>query len=98
MNTEPLTLRQLIIERMSALEKQLAELQLAIETMSERQMRHSEFENLKLQVVSIVEALNELEHRVTELENHKSLASWLFRQTITIGVIVVVLYILEVWR
>lgn len=98
MNSENLTLRQLITERMTALEKELKALREAITVMGERPVRHYEFENIKLQVASLAEGLNELEQRVSELEQHKSLANWLFRQAVTIGVIVALVYILGVWK
>lgn len=98
MNSETLTLRQLITERMSALEKELKSLREAITAMGERPIRHYEFENLKLQVSSLAEGLTELEQRVIELEQHKSLASWIVRQLVTIAIILVIIYILGVWR
>ncbi|MCK6627832.1 MAG: hypothetical protein L6R45_21980 [Anaerolineae bacterium] len=98
MNDESLTLRQLITERLTAIEGELRVLRAAIETIDDRQMRHSEFENLKLQVAGLVEAVNELEHRVIQLEQHKSLASWVFRQSLTIAAIVTIIYLLGVLR
>jgi len=97
-NNETLTLRQLITERMIALEKELRGLKEAITVMGERPVRHYEFENLKLQVASLAEGLTELEQRVGELEQHKSLASWLFRQIVTVLVIVTLIYMLGVWK
>lgn len=94
MNTEALTLRQLITERLTAIEGELRVLRAAIETMDDRQMRHGEFESLKLQVTGLIEAVNELEYRVIQLEQHKSLANWFFRQLLTIATIVVIIYLL----
>lgn len=92
------SLRDLITRRAEAIEKQLAAIRAIIENMSEKPIRNYEFENLKLQVSSLAEGLNELEQRVLGLEQHKSLASWVFRQAITIAVIVVVIYLLGVLR
>jgi len=83
---------------MTALEKELKALREAIQGMGERPVRHYEFENLKLQVASLAEGLAELEQRIIELEQHKSLSSWVFRQAITIGVIAVIIYIFEVLK
>lgn len=98
MNTEQFTLRQLITERLIAIEKELKALRGEIEAMGERPIRGQEFENLKLQVTGLTEGLYELEQRVSRLEEHKSFAQWLFRQAVTIVAIVAVIYILEIWR
>lgn len=91
-------MRQLIIEKMASLEKELKAIRGMVEAMGERPVRNSEFESLKLQVFSLVEGLNELEQRVSELEQHKSFAQWVFRQAVTVGVIVAAIYLLEVFR
>jgi len=98
MKTEPLTLRQLITERLAAIDGELRVLRAAIEAMDDRHMRYSELENLKLQVTGLVEAVNELEHRVIQLEQHKGLASWIFRQAVTILAIAAAVYLLGVLR
>lgn len=98
MNNETSTLRQLITERMTALEKELKTLRGVIEAMGDRPIRNSEFESLRLQVFSLVEGLNELEQRVGDLEQHKSLANWVFRQAVTIGVLIALIYVLGVWK
>lgn len=98
MNNETLTLRQLITERMTALEKELKTLRGVIETMGDRQVRGQELESLKLQVTGLTEGLYELEQRVGDLEQHKSLANWVFRQAVTIGVLIALIYILGVWK
>lgn len=91
------SLRDLINRRAEAIEKQLLALQKTIEQMSEKPIRYAEFESLKLQISSLNEGLMELEQRVMELEQHKSFAQWVFRQLITVVVIVAVIYLLEVW-
>ena len=98
MNTETLSLRELIKQRTEALEKELRALRGLIEAMGDRPIRNSEFESIKLQVHSLAEGMKELEQRVMELEKHKGLASWIARQLVTIAVIVVIVYILGVWR
>lgn len=92
------SLRGLINRRAEEIEKQIASIRGMIEHMGEKPIRSAEFENLKLQVTGLAEGLYELERRVDELEQHKSLANWIFRQAITIGVMVAVIYILGVWR
>lgn len=83
---------------MTALEKELKTLRGVIEAMGDRPIRNSEFESLRLQVFSLVEGLNELEQRVGDLEQHKSLANWVFRQAVTIGVLIALIYVLGVWK
>lgn len=91
------SLRDLINRRAEALERQLAAVRKMIEAMGEKPIRSQDFESLKLQVVGLAEGLYELEQRVEQLEQHKSLASWVFRQLITVAVLVAVIYLLEVW-
>jgi hypothetical protein len=92
------TLRDLINRRAEAIEKQLAALRKTIDEMTEKPIRYAEFESLKLQISSLNEGLMELEQRVMELEQHKSFASWIGRQLVTIAVIAAVIYISGVWR
>lgn len=91
------SLRDLINRRAEALERQLAAVRKMIEAMGEKPIRSQDFESLKLQVVGLAEGLYELEQRVEQLEQHKSLASWVFRQIITVAVLVAIIYLLEVW-
>lgn len=90
-------LRDLINRRAEELERQLTSVRRAIEAMGERPIRSQDFESLKLQVIGLAEGLYELEQRVEQLEQHKSLASWVFRQLVTIVVLAAVIYLLEVW-
>lgn len=91
------SLRDLINRRAEAIEKQLAAIQRLVEHMGEKPIRSQDFESLKLQVVGLTEGLYELEQRVEQLEQHKSLASWVFRQLLTVAVLAAVIYLLEVW-
>lgn len=91
-------LRDLVNRRADELEKQLAAVRRVIEAMGEKPIRSQDFESLKLQVVGLAEGLYELEQRVEQLEQHKSLASWLFRQVVTIAVLIALIYVLGVWK
>lgn len=92
------SLRDLINRKAKELERQLAAVQRAIEAMSEKPIRSQDFESLKLQVIGLAEGLYELEQRVEQLEQHKSLASWLFRQIVTFAVLLALIYALGVWE
>lgn len=98
MGEQPGTLRELINQRLDALHVDLKAIRALLEVMPEIPVKPYEFENLKLQVASLAEGLNELEDRVIQLEQHKSAASWLFRQAITVVVIVLIIYLLGVLR
>jgi len=87
MNTEPLKLRDLITTRLDDLEQQL-----------EGQRFLQEFQQMKMQVGQLSEGMQELERRVIHLEQHKGLASWVFRQVVTIAVIVVIVWLIGVMR
>jgi len=87
METEPLKLRDLITTRLEELEQHL-----------EGQRFLQEFNQIRLQVSQLSEATQELERRMVELEKHKSLASWVFRQAITITVIVTIVWFIGVLK
>lgn len=90
------SLRDLMNRRLDALQNELKAIKVLL--MRERSGLPPEFDSLKLQVASLAEGLRELGERVEELEQHKSIASWVFRQAITVAVIVVVIYLLGVIR
>ena len=81
-----------------ALAADLNAIRLLLEIMSENPVRPSEFETIKLQVGGLAEALRELELRVVQLEQHKSTASWVFRQIITVGMGLLLAYMIGVLR
>lgn len=86
-NTEQLTLRQLVNARLDELEQEIEAARVL-----------QEFSQLKLQVGQLSEATQELEGRVNQLERHKSMASWIARQAVTVAVIVVIVWLLGVMR
>jgi hypothetical protein len=94
----PLLLRDFLIWRFDTLEKEFRSIRVILEEMAEKPVSGREFENIKLQVAGLAEGLKELEDRTAALEKHKSLASWLFGQLVSFGVIVVIIYLLEVIR
>jgi len=87
MDREPLKLRDLITTRLDDLEQQL-----------EGQRFLQEFNQIKMQVGQLSEATQELERRVIHLEQHKGMASWVFRQGVTVAVIVVIVWLMGVLR
>lgn len=89
-------LRDLINRRLDVLQNELKTIKVLL--MRQRSGLPPEFDSLKLQVASLAEGLREVEERVGQLEQHKSIASWVFRQAITVAVIVVIIYLLEVIR
>lgn len=88
------SLRDLI----KALAADLNAIRLLLETMSEKPVKPYEFEQIKSQVAGLAEALRELEVRVIALEQHKSTASWVFRQIITVGMGLLLAYMIGVLR
>lgn len=90
------SLRDLINRRLDALQHELKAIRVSL--MRDKVHVPPEFDNLKLQVASLAEGLRELEERIIQLEQHKSIASWIFRQAITVAVIVVIIYLLGVIR
>lgn len=87
MEQEPLKLRDLINTRLNTLEQHL-----------EGQRFMQEFQQIKMQVGQLSEATQELERRVIALEQHKGMASWVFRQGVTVVVIVVIVWLIGVFR
>ena len=87
MDTEPLKLRDLITTRLDALEQQL-----------EGQRFLQEFNQIKMQVGQLSEATQEIERRVIQLEQHKSMASWAIRQVVTIAIIVIIIWAIGLIR
>lgn len=84
---EGLRLRDLINQRLDALEAELKAIRLSLEKMAHRTISASEFDNLKFQVASLAEGLNELEARIGQLEQHNSIVRWIVRQVVTIVII-----------
>lgn len=76
----------------------LKAVRLLLKTMSEEPVKPYEFSQLKVQVGGLAEALHELEERVVQLEQHKSTASWIFRQIITVGMGLLLAYLIGVLR
>lgn len=91
------SLRQLINARLDALAADLKAIRLLLE-MPEKPVRPYEFEGLKLQVAQFAEALQELEARVVQLEQHTSRTAWIFRQAITIILGLLIAYLIGVLR
>lgn len=87
MDNEALRLRDVIKARLEELEHRL-----------EGTSFLQEFSQLKLQVGQLSEATQELESRVIQLEQHKSLASWVVRQVVTIAVIVIIIWAIGLIR
>jgi len=87
MDTEPLKLRDLITTRLDALEQQL-----------EGQRFLQEFNQIKMQVGQLSEATQEIERRVIQLEQHKSMASWAIRQVVTIAIIMIIIWAIGLIR
>jgi len=80
MGNERVVGRRFIWQRLDNIERLLADLRRGIELMAQQTVvRHSEFEQLKYQVASFAEALNEIEDRVLALERHNSMVRWITR-------------------
>ena len=87
MDTEPLKLRDLITTRLDTLEQHL-----------EGQRFLQEFNQIKMQVGQLSEATQEIERRVIQLEQHKSMASWAIRQVVTIAIIIIIIWAIGLIR
>jgi hypothetical protein len=73
MSNERVRPSRFIWQRLDNIERLLADLRKGIELMAQQTVvRQSEFEQLKYQVASFSEAMNELEQRVISLEKHNS--------------------------
>lgn len=94
----PLLLRDFLIWRFETLERELLLIREALGRMADKPASVREFDSLKLQVVSLIEGMKELEDRVKALEQHKGVASWLARQALVIAVIVVIVYFMGVMQ
>lgn len=93
-----LLLRELLNTRMDALERQLKAIHTLLDSMSEKVVKHYEFENLKFQVASLAEGIHELEQRVNELEQHNSIIRWVVRQVVTVVIIVIIVWLIGLVR
>lgn len=89
-------LRDLINQRLDALEKELRRIRTLLERMPEKPVKHYELDSLKMQVAALAEGLQELEGRVIQLEQHKSLASQLFRHGVSIALALLIAYLIGV--
>jgi len=85
--------RRFIWQRLDHIEMVLVDLRKAIELMAQQTVvKHSEFEQLKYQIASFAEGMNELENRVSKLEKHNSTMAWVSRQVGTVLLVVLAAY------
>lgn len=98
MNVQDKTLRQILLENFVQIDRSLGALKRAIEIMA-KQTVVSDYEmtQLKYQIGSISESLNELEQRVVILENHASVATLVIRHGATLLIGVVIVLLLNYW-
>lgn len=93
-----LTLRQLLVARLTGIKQQLTLLRKAIDRMSDKPISSYEFDQLKVQVAGLAEATHELETRVKLLEQHASTANWAVRQVGVVTFIVFLVWLMGVLR
>lgn len=80
-----LSLKEYIGITISPLERELSQMRSAIEKLAGSELKLHELENLKLQVASLSEGLQELEKRLDILEQHDNVSTWLFRFVAGVG-------------
>lgn len=86
--------RRFIWQRLDYIELALVDLRKAVEKMAvQTVVKQSEFEQIKYQVASFAEGMNELEERVLVLEKHNSLERWVFRQVGTVLLVILAAYL-----
>lgn len=96
MSNERLRPTRFIWQRLDNIERLLADLRKGIELMAQQTVvRQSEFEQIKYQVSSFAEALNELEARVIALEKRNNLEQWVLRQVWLILLVILAGYIVS---
>lgn len=96
MSNERIRPRRFIWQRLDNIERLLADLRKGIELMAQQTVvRQSEFEQIKYQVSSFAEALNELEDRVIALEKRNNLEQWVLRQVWLILLVILAGYIVS---
>jgi hypothetical protein len=80
-----MNLKEYISLTLRPIEQQLNQVNQTIDRITGASISTSQFDQLKLQVASLSELLQELEKRVGNLEKHDSVGVWFFRLTVTVG-------------
>ena len=94
MSNERIRPTRFIWQRLDNIERLLADLRKGIELMAQQTVvRQSEFEQLKYQVASFAEGMNDLESRVVLLEKRNNLEQWVIRQLWLVGLVVLVAFL-----
>lgn len=94
MSNERIRPRRFIWQRLDNIERHLADLRRGVELMAQQTVvRQSEFEQIKYQVASFIESLDDLEGRVVALEKRNNLEQWVLRQVWLILLVVLAAYI-----
>lgn len=94
MGNERVRPTRFIWQRLDNIERLLADLRKGVELMAQQTVvRQSEFEQIKYQVASFAEALNDLETRVIILEKRNSTEQWVLRQLWLIGLVMLAAFL-----
>lgn len=94
MSNERVRPRRFIWQRLDNIERHLADLRRGVELMAQQTVvRQSEFEQIKYQVASFIESLDDLEGRVVALEKRNNLEQWVLRQVWLILLVILAAYI-----
>ncbi len=93
-----LSLRDYVAIILVPMEREIINLRSAVEKLTMTQANIHEIDNLKFQVASLSEAMQELEPRLTVLENHDNILTWLFRVIAAVGTALLIAWLVSIIR
>jgi hypothetical protein len=92
------SLKEYISFTITPIEREVNNVRSAIEKLTVSQISAHDLDGLKLQVASLSEALQELEKRVSLLEQHDNVSTWIFRSVVGIGTALLIGYLSTLLR